>query len=422
MARVSDSDRPVGTEGAVLETIERFAEEVLAPSAAEIDEREAFAAQHLPALREVGLLGLNLPEEWGGAGISATTLYRSIEALAAACASTTSLLTAHYLATDTILMAGSDEQRRRFLPRIAAGKALCAFALTEPQAGSNPADMRTIATADQDSYRIRGVKHFISNAAAADIIVVFAKTDAAAGARGVSAFVLDRAGTSGVTVGPAERTMGLRGGHVFEVGLDCEVSSANRLGDERSGFKFAMRALDNGRIDVAAQATGIAGRAIELSVDWLKSRKVAGEPIARFQGLQWMLADMATELSAARALGLEAARRRDGGKGFSLEASMAKLFATEVASRIADNAIQIHGGYGYTRGLPLERFLRDLRIFRIYEGSSEIQRNIIARHAGRREPIEVPARSLHFSRPRLHTCPSSPAEKRARTEETSGAT
>lgn len=366
-------------EALVLDTLERFGAEVLAPQAAAIDESERFATLHLPALAALGAMGLNLPERWGGVGLGGPALYRAVETIAGACGSTASMVTAHFLATDAVLISGDNSQRQRILPRAAAGEALGAFALTEPQAGSNPADMTSVAEPDGDGYRLTGTKHFISNAGAADFIVVFAKTDRDAGARGVSAFLVEAGATEGIEVSAHEKTMGLRGGHVFEIRFDCRLPAGGRLGPEGSGFRTAMKVLDNGRIEVAAQATGIAKAALDGAIAWAKDRRVGGEPIASFQGLQWMLADMATELAAARALGLAAARKRGGGEPFSIDAAVAKLYATEAASRIADKALQIHGGYGYARALPLERYLRDLRIFRIYEGSSEIQRNIIAR-------------------------------------------
>jgi len=289
------------------------------------------------------------------------------------------MLTAHFLATDSILLGGDDAVQERILPCAATGQALGAFALTEPGAGSNPADMTTYATRDGDGYRIKGSKCFISNAGAAGFIVVYAKTERETGARGVSAFIVEPNRTDGVEIAPDERTMGLRGGHVFGIGMDCRVPIANRLGDEGTGFRTAMKVLDNGRIEVAAQATGIANAALEAAISYAKERKISGNPIADFQGLQWMLADSATELAAARALSMQAAVKRGTGERYSREPAMAKLDASEAAWRIADRALQIHGGYGYSRDFPLERYLRDLRIFRIYEGSSEIQRTIIAR-------------------------------------------
>ncbi|MDF1610296.1 acyl-CoA dehydrogenase family protein [Hoeflea sp. YIM 152468] len=366
-------------ERAVIDQIERFCAEVLAPQAAKLDEDSIFATLHLPAMAELGLLGLNLPEEMGGIGLSGPALYAAVEAVAGACGSTASMLTAHFLATDSILLGGDARLQARFLPDAAAGVALGAFALTEPQAGSNPADMTTYAVRENDGYRIKGSKCFISNAGAADFIVVYAKTDKNAGARGVSAFIVEPKTSPGIDVAPHERTMGLKGGHVFGVSFDCWVPEANRLGDEGTGFRTAMKVLDNGRIEVAAQATGIANAALQAAISYARERKVGGNPISDFQGLQWMLADSATELAAARALSMQAAVKRGTGQRYSTESAFAKLYATEAAWRIADTALQIHGGYGYTRDFPLERYLRDLRIFRIYEGSSEIQRTIIAR-------------------------------------------
>ncbi len=366
-------------ERAIIDQIERFSAEVLAPEAARLDEEAIFATLHLPAMAEMGLLGMNLPEDMGGVGLSGPALYAAVEAIAGACGSTASMLTAHFLATDSILLGADDQLKARFLPDAAAGKTLGAFALTEPQAGSNPADMASYAVREGDGYRIKGAKCFISNAGAADFIVVYAKTDREGGARGVSAFVVEPKTTEGVDIAPNERTMGLKGGHVFGVSFDCWVPEANRLGAEGSGFRTAMKVLDNGRIEVAAQATGIADAALKAAISYAKERKVGGHPIAEFQGLQFMLADCATELAAARALSMQAAVKRGTGERYSSESAFAKLYATEAAWRIADRALQIHGGYGYTRDFPLERYLRDLRIFRIYEGSSEIQRTIIAR-------------------------------------------
>ncbi|MBB3063774.1 acyl-CoA dehydrogenase family protein [Limibacillus halophilus] len=366
-------------EIAVIDQIERFSAEVLAPQAAKLDEEAMFATLHLPAMAEMGLLGINLPEEMGGIGLSGPALYAAVEAIAGACGSTASMLTAHFLATDSVLLGGDAQLQARFLPDAAAGKKLGAFALTEPQAGSNPADMTTYAVREGDGYRIKGSKCFISNAGAADFIVVYAKTDRGAGARGVSAFIVEPKIIAGVDIASNERTMGLKGGHVFGITFDCWVPEANRLGDEGTGFRTAMKVLDNGRIEVAAQATGIAHAALQAAISYAKERKVGGHPIADFQGLQWMLADSATELAAARALSMQAAVKRGTGQRYSTESALAKLYATEAAWRVADRALQIHGGYGYTRDFPLERYLRDLRIFRIYEGSSEIQRTIIAR-------------------------------------------
>lgn len=362
----------------VIREVSAFCHDVLAPAAAELDAREIFATKHRHELSELGIFGLNLPDVYGGAGIDPLTQFEAIALMSGACGSSASMVTAHYLATDSILYGGSDEQKARWLPGAASGKSLGAFALTEPGAGSNPADMTTTAFKEASGYRIKGTKHFISNAGEADFIVVYAKSDPSAGARGISAFVIDPQ-SMGVQIGPHEPTMGLRGGHVFEVGLDCAVPEDNRLGAEGTGFRTALKALDAGRLDIAACCVGIAEAAFSAAREWARQRKVGGAPLAEYQGIQWMIADMATEIAAARGLSYVAAQKRAAAERYSLDASMAKLFASEMVARVTDKALQVHGGYGFTRAMPLERYVRDARIMRIYEGSSEIQRNIIAR-------------------------------------------
>ncbi len=364
-------------ESAVVDSVRRFADEVLTPAAADIDEQAAFVTRHLKPMAELGLFGINLPEQWGGVGLRPEVLFEIVALIAGACGSTVSMLTAHFLATDAILIGGDDDLRARYLPGAASGALLGAFGLTEPRAGSNPADMTTRAELTAGGYHLEGVKHFISNGGEADFVVVFAKTDRNAGHRGISAFVVDR-DTIGFSSGPAERTMGLKGGHVFELSFDCLVPETNRIGEPGSGFRTAMKTLDNGRVEVAAMCVGIAEAALDAACRWSKQRMVGGEPIASFQGLRWMLADMATQLQASRLMALNAAAKRRRGERFSQEAAMAKLHASEMAARVTDGALQIHGGYGYSRDMPLERYVRDVRIMRIYEGSSEIQRNIIA--------------------------------------------
>ncbi len=364
-------------EQAIVDMISSFAEAELVPAAQTIDETGQFVSRHLSKLAELGIMGMNLPEKWGGAGISASAMFACVEAIAGACGSTASVVTAHFLATDSILLGGDDELRARYLPDAAKGKTLGAFALTEPRAGSNPADMRTRATRVDGGYHIEGVKHFISNGAVADFIIVFAITDPDAGHRGISAFVIDH-DTPGFQAGPAEKTMGLKGGHVFELSFDCVIPEENRLGPEASGFKTAMKVLDNGRLEVAAMCIGIAQAAMDLAISWVKERQIGGMALGGYQGIQWMLADMATQLQASRHLADHAVSLRQSGARFSRQSSMAKLFCSEMAATVTDKALQIHGGYGYTREMPLERFVRDVRIMRIYEGSSEVQRNIIA--------------------------------------------
>lgn len=363
---------------ALADAVARFADAELAPAARELDEHETSATRHVPQLAELGLMGLNLPERWGGPGVSATALLLALVEVARACASTASMLGAHFLGTDSVLIGGNDEQRARYLPRAASGEWLAGFALTEPRGGSDPAELSTRASREGEHYRIQGVKHFISNAGEAKFLVVYAKTDPAAGARGISAFIVDT-DTPGVTIGPPEKLMGIRGGHAHEVALDCVVPASQRLGDEGKGFRIAMQVLDNGRLDVAATALGIAEAAYRAALGWVRERQVGGEPLAARQGVQWMVADMATRLEAAWALSLQAAAQREAGGRFTLPASIAKLYASEMVAVVADTAQQLHGGYGFTRELALERHVRDARILRIYEGSSEIQRTIIGR-------------------------------------------
>ncbi|MFO3720631.1 acyl-CoA dehydrogenase family protein [Pseudomonas sp. HLMP] len=365
-------------ELAVIESAERVAREVLQVNAQGYDEAEAFCAGSLKALGELGFMGINLPEAYGGLGIGSLTMSRVVEAVAAACASTASALTAHFLATDSILIGGSEPQRQAWLPRAATGELLGAFGLTEPAAGSNPADMRTRAIQENDGWRIRGSKHYITNAREADFIVLYAKTDADAGHHGISAFLIPK-GTEGITFSSPEKTMGLRGSTIYELALDCWLPASALLGEQGQGFKTAMEVLDRGRVEVAAMSLGIARAALEYSLGWARERHIGPKPLAAYQGTQWRLADMHTQLQAARLLTMQAAARRDSGERFSLESATAKLFAAEAAGFITDAALQLHGGYGYIRDLPLERFVRDARILRIFEGTSEVQKIIISR-------------------------------------------
>ena len=366
---------------AVADAVARFATETLAPRAREIDEHGLSTTCHVPQLAALGVMGMNLPEQLGGAGVTPTAMLLSLVEISRACAATSSMIGAHYLGTDAVLIGGSPEQHARWLPRAASGEWLAGFALTEPRGGSHPADLRTRAVREGEHYRIDGVKHFISNAKEARFLVVFAKTDPEAGARGVSAFVVET-DSPGISISSHEKLMGIQGAHAFEVAFDgVRVPAANRLGAEGTGFKTAMKVLDNSRLDVAATALGIAEAALADATRWMRERQIGGEPIASKQGLQWMLADMKLRLEASWGLTLQALALRQAGQPFTLQSAMAKLHATEMVAFVADTALQIHGGYGYTREMPLERYVRDARILRIYEGSSEVQRNIIARLA-----------------------------------------
>ncbi len=364
------------------DVLTRICAEQIAPKAAETDETSGFVHDQLALLGQVGMMGANLPEAYGGSGISAPALLNAVAIVAGACGSTASALTAHCLATDSILIGGTDAQRSEWLPRAAAGEALGAFALTEPTAGSDPADMKTRARRTADGWHLKGTKCFISNGGVADFIVVYAVTDPEKGHRGISAFILPR-GTPGLEPGPAERTMGLKGGHVFTLNIDCQLPEGALLGEEGRGFRTAMQVLDNGRIEVAAQCLGLAGAAMDAAIAYAKDRVIGGQTLTDRQGIRWMIADMGLAYRSALLISQDAARQRqaahDGSGGrFSLAAATAKLAASEAAGKIADTALQLHGGYGYTRDFAVERINRDLRIMRIYEGSSEIQRNIIS--------------------------------------------
>ncbi len=363
---------------AIVDSIAEFCKKILAPEAATTDREARFATHHMKALSDMGIMGMNLSAEYGGMGLDAYTLLEAMANISGTCASTGSMVSAHFLASDSIKFGGSEEQKQKYLPHLASGKLFGAFALTEPSAGSDPASMTTQATREGDFYHIKGTKHFISNAGAADVIVIYAKTDPALGGKGISAFVVERK-NGGITTGKPESTMGLKGAHAFEFSIDAKVPAANRLGEEGTGLRTAMKTLDAGRIDIAMCSVGIAEAAYAAALDWMKNRKMGGQALSAYQGLQWMLADMATDIAAARGLCLETIRKRMNGERYSLEASMAKLFASEMAGRVTDKALQIHGGYGFTQSLPVERYARDARIMRIYEGTSEIQRNIISR-------------------------------------------
>jgi alkylation response protein AidB-like acyl-CoA dehydrogenase len=365
-------------ELAVIESAEKLAREVIQPRAQHYDETETFCADSLKALAELGGMGINLPEEYGGLGIGSLAMSRVVEAVAGACASTASALTAHFLATDSILIGGTEAQKQQWLPRAASGELLGAFALTEPAAGSNPADMRCRAQPENGGWRIRGSKHYITNAREAGFIVLYAKTDADAGHKGISAFIIAK-GTEGISFSSPEKTMGLRGSTIYELSLDCWLPATALLGSEGAGFNTAMAVLDRGRVEVAAMSLGVANAALQASLSWVRERQIGPKPLAAYQGTQWRLADMHAQLEAARMLTWKAAARRDSGERFSLESATAKLFAAECAGFVTDAALQLHGGYGYIRDLPLERYVRDARILRIFEGTSEVQKIIISR-------------------------------------------
>ncbi|MDK7748765.1 acyl-CoA dehydrogenase family protein [Brevibacterium sp. UMB10442] len=370
-------------EKMLIEAVEELSNEVLEPQAAKTDETEEIPHDVIKALANMGVMGLNLPEEYGGPGISSVAMTHMVAAVAGGCGSTASIVTAHYLATDSVLIGGTDEQKNAYLPRAASGEVIGAFGLTEPGAGSNPAEMSTKAVRTDNGWRLKGTKHFITNAGFADFVVVYAITDPEAGHRGISAFLVDTAKVEGIVVGGHEKTMGLRGSPVYEISFDCELPADALLGEEGQGFKTAMKVLDRGRIEVAAMSIGISRKAMEHAVAWSKTRHINGKPIAALQAIAFKLADIHARYQQAFLVTMDAAHSRDTGEDFTIKSATAKLVASEAAAFITDEALQIHGGYGFTRDFPLERYARDVRIFRIYEGSSEIQRTIIGRQLTR---------------------------------------
>lgn len=370
-------------EKMLIEAVEELSNEVLEPQAAKTDETEEIPHDVIKALANMGVMGLNLPEEYGGPGVSSVAMTHMVAAVAGGCGSTASIVTAHYLATDSVLIGGTDEQKNAYLPRAASGEVIGAFGLTEPGAGSNPAEMSTKAVRTDNGWHLKGTKHFITNAGFADFVVVYAITDPEAGHRGISAFLVDTAKVEGIVVGGHEKTMGLRGSPVYEISFDCELPADALLGEEGQGFKTAMKVLDRGRIEVAAMSIGISRKAMEHAVAWSKTRHINGKPIAALQAIAFKLADIYARYQQALLVTMDAAHSRDTGEDFTTKSATAKLVASEAAAFITDEALQIHGGYGFTRDFPLERYARDVRIFRIYEGSSEIQRTIIGRQLTR---------------------------------------
>jgi butyryl-CoA dehydrogenase len=366
----------------IRDAVREFAETEVAPIAAELDRDHRFPRELLPKMAEMNLMGMPYPEKEGGAGADYLSYVIAVEELSRACASTGIILSAHTsLATWPIFKFGTEAQKDRYLHDMASGHRLGAFALTEPAAGTDAAAGTATATLHADGYALNGSKMFITNAPYADVYIVFAKTDPGRGARGISAFILEK-DTPGFSVGEAEHKLGIRGSSTPPIYFsDCRVPKEALLGGEGDGFKIAMQTLDGGRIGVSAQALGIAQAALDASVAYAKERIQFGKPIATLQAIQWMIADMATEVDAARLLVYRAASRVDNGQPYSTEGAMAKLFASEVATRVAGKAIQIHGGYGYTESYPVERNYRDAKITEIYEGTSEVQRMVIARNA-----------------------------------------
>jgi len=357
-----------------------FASKELEPIAAQIDEEARFPAESIPKMAGLGLPGVGFPEEYGGSGGGTTEFCLVIEEISRVCAATGAILIASSgLAGLPIYMHGTEEQKKRFVPPIASGEMIGAFALTEAGAGSDPAALETTATLKDNGYVLNGTKIFITNGAEAGIALVFATTDKSLRHRGITALIVEK-DTPGFSVGKHEHKMGIRGSSTAELVFeDCFVPEENRLGNEGDGFRIAINTIDASRATVAAQALGIAQGAFDRALAYAKERQQFGQPIINFQAIQWMLADMATQIDAARLLTYRAAFLQDQGQSFIKEASMAKVYAAETSSFVTNKAVQILGGYGYTREYPLERYLRDAKITEIYEGTSEMQRMTIAR-------------------------------------------
>ena len=350
-----------------------------APKAMERDKTKEFPADNLKKLGELGLMGMMVPSEYGGSGADSVSYVLALAEVAYACAATAVVMSVHNsIVCESILRFGTEDQKKKYLQPLATGETLGAFALTEPNAGSDPSRQTTKAVFEGDSYILNGTKRFTTTGKNAGLVIVTAKTDEKARHKGISAFIIEQ-DTPGLTVGPLEDKMGLRASDtadlIFE---DCRIPSENRLGNEGDGFLIAMTGLDGGRIGIAAQSLGVARAAFDAAVQYAREREQFGRAISKFQGLRWMIADMATEIEAARLMMLSAAEMKDNGENYTLQASMAKLFASEMVNRITAKAIQIHGGYGFTKEYPVERYYRDARVFTIYEGTSEIQRIVIS--------------------------------------------
>ncbi|KPV42789.1 acyl-CoA dehydrogenase [Alicyclobacillus ferrooxydans] len=363
------------------ELVRRFAKEEIMPRAAEIDETDSFPRDLVKQMGELGLMGLPIPEEYGGVGADFVSYMLAIEEISYASATLGVILAVHTsVGSFPILYFGTEAQKQHYLPKLTSGEYIGAFALTEPDAGSDAASIRTRAVRDGDHYVLNGNKVFITNGGEADVYCVFAVTDPKRGNRGITAFLVDR-DTPGFRVGKKERKMGLNGSATAQLHFeDAKVPVENRLGQENEGFVIAMRLLNGGRIGIAAQALGISRAAFDAANRYVRSRKQFGQEVFQFQGVQFMVADMATKIQAARWLVYHAAQLKEEDRDCAREASMAKVFATDTAMQVTTDAVQLFGGYGYVKEYPVERYMRDAKVTQIYEGTNQIQRIVIARH------------------------------------------
>lgn len=367
------------TEQLFLQMIREFAEKEVKPLAAEIDEEERFPEETVKKMAKIGIMGIPVPKQYGGQGGTSQIYTLAVEELSRVCATTGVIVSAHTsLCIDPILANGTEAQKQKYVPKLASGEWIGAFGLTEPNAGTDAAMQQTTAVDAGDKWILNGTKIFITNAGYAHVYIVMAMTDKSLGNKGISAFIVEK-DFPGFSIGKKEKKLGIKGSSTCELIFEnCEVPKENLLGPLGKGFGIAMKTLDGGRVGVAAQALGIAQGAMDETVKYTKERKQFGKPISAFQNTQFQLADLETKIQAARLLVRSAAFKIDNGLPFSVDAAMCKLFAAETATEVANKAIQFHGGYGYMREYPVERMMRDAKITEIYEGTSEVQRMVIA--------------------------------------------
>ena len=367
------------TEALFLQMIREFSDKEVAPLAAEIDEQERFPLETVEKMKSIGLFGIPIPAQYGGAGGTNLMYSMAVEELSRNCATTGVMLSAHTsLCVAPIYEQGTEEQKMKYLPKLCSGEWLGAFGLTEPNAGTDASAQQTTAVLDGEEWVLNGNKIFITNAGYAHVYVIFAMTDKSLGTKGISAFIVEK-GTPGFSFGKKEKKLGIRGSATCELIFEnCRIPKSNLLGKLGGGFGIAMKTLDGGRIGIAAQALGIAQGAMDETVKYTKERKQFGKSISAFQNTQFQMADLETKVQAARLLVRSAAYKKDAKVPYSADAAMAKLFAAETAMEVTTKAVQFHGGYGYTREYPVERMMRDAKITEIYEGTSEVQRMVIA--------------------------------------------
>jgi butyryl-CoA dehydrogenase len=359
--------------------VREFSRKVVAATASERDRTKEFPAENFRQMGELGLMGMMIPQEYGGESADAISYVLALSEIAYSCASTSVVMSVqNSIVCETLYKFGTEEQKQEFLVPLASGEMIGAFGLTEPEAGSDPVSQQTTAVRDGDQYIINGTKRFITTGEHSKVVLVTAKTDETKGHKGISCFVIPK-GTPGLIVGRLEDKMGLRASDTTDLILEnCAVPASNRVGKEGDGFKIAMSGLDSGRIGIAAQSYGVAMAAFDAAVKYAKKRKQFGSAVSKHQAIRFQIADMATQIEAAKQLIFSAASMKDRGETYTKEASIAKLFASEMVNEVTARAIQIHGGYGFTKDYNVERFYRDARVFTIYEGTSEIQRIVIS--------------------------------------------